>query len=155
RWGDWLDPASTDSSRLHALLAPAASVTLASYPVSTLVNSVRNNGPALIEPLPPDQDGDAPGRGSGGAAGGGDTPGNRGGTPTYAATPGRSPRPAQDGGGSAPGGAGGGGSENGPMPARPGQEAGAPGSAYRAAAGSPVTAEDRYRGPVTAPLTLF
>ena len=51
RWGDWLDPASGDAAHVHALLAPAAASGLASYPVGTAVNYVRNNGPALIEPL--------------------------------------------------------------------------------------------------------
>jgi putative SOS response-associated peptidase YedK len=51
RWGDWLDPASNDAAHVHALLAPAAASGLASYPVGTDVNYVRNNGPRLIEPL--------------------------------------------------------------------------------------------------------
>ncbi len=51
RWADWLDPATTDAGALHALLAPAVTAHLASYPVSTEVNSVRNNGPQLIEPV--------------------------------------------------------------------------------------------------------
>jgi len=49
RWADWLDPAAADPADLAALLAPAASSGLVSYPVSTAVNSVRNNGPELIE----------------------------------------------------------------------------------------------------------
>jgi putative SOS response-associated peptidase YedK len=48
RWADWLDPAADDPADLVALLAPAASSGLISYPVSTTVNSVRNNGPELI-----------------------------------------------------------------------------------------------------------
>ena len=51
RWTDWLDPANSGKADLLALLAPAESGGLASYPVSTAVNSVRNNGPALVEPL--------------------------------------------------------------------------------------------------------
>jgi len=51
RWGDWLDPASNDAAHVHALLAPAAASGLASYPVGTDVNYVKNNGPGLIEPL--------------------------------------------------------------------------------------------------------
>jgi len=34
------------------LLVPASSGALTSYPVSTAVNNVRNNGPELREPLP-------------------------------------------------------------------------------------------------------
>jgi putative SOS response-associated peptidase YedK len=54
-WADWLDPANSDVSDVQALLAPAVARGLASYPVSTAVNSVRNNGPDLIEPVPADQ----------------------------------------------------------------------------------------------------
>jgi putative SOS response-associated peptidase YedK len=59
RWADWLDPAASDPADLAALLAPAASDGLISYPVSTAVNSVRNNGPELltrIEPVPGGRD---------------------------------------------------------------------------------------------------
>jgi putative SOS response-associated peptidase YedK len=51
-WADWLDPGNGEVSDLRALLAPAAARGLATYPVSTAVNSVRNNGPELIEPVP-------------------------------------------------------------------------------------------------------
>jgi putative SOS response-associated peptidase YedK len=54
-WADWLDPANTDVADLPALLAPAAARELTSYPVSTEVNSVRHNGPELIEPLAGDR----------------------------------------------------------------------------------------------------
>jgi hypothetical protein len=53
RWADWLDPAMTNRADLLALLAPAMAGGLVSVPVSTAVNAVRNNGPALIEPLAP------------------------------------------------------------------------------------------------------
>jgi putative SOS response-associated peptidase YedK len=53
-WADWLDPASDDPADLRALLAPAASGGLVWHPVSTAVNSVRHNGPELIEPIEPD-----------------------------------------------------------------------------------------------------
>jgi putative SOS response-associated peptidase YedK len=53
RWSDWLDPACDDPADLMALLAPAAASGLISYPVSTAVNSVRNNGPQLIERIEP------------------------------------------------------------------------------------------------------
>lgn len=51
RWGDWLDPAVSDVADVRALLVPAAVSGLRTYPVSPQVNSVRNNGPQLIEPL--------------------------------------------------------------------------------------------------------
>jgi putative SOS response-associated peptidase YedK len=50
-WADWLDPANSDVADLRALLAPAAASGLTTFPVSTEVNSVRNNGPQLIEPI--------------------------------------------------------------------------------------------------------
>lgn len=49
-WSQWLDPHYSGDPR--DLLDPDASAAgLAAYPVSTAVNSVRNNGPALLEPL--------------------------------------------------------------------------------------------------------
>lgn len=48
-WQEWLDPAAGGPVGLMPLLAPAASAGLISYPVSTAVNSVRNNGPQLVE----------------------------------------------------------------------------------------------------------
>jgi putative SOS response-associated peptidase YedK len=51
RWDDWLDPANTESSHVHALLAPASASGLVTYPVGTDVNYVKNNGPGLIKPL--------------------------------------------------------------------------------------------------------
>ena len=50
-WGRWLDPALPDVAELHGLLVPAAEDDLEAYPVSRAVNNVRNDGPALIEPL--------------------------------------------------------------------------------------------------------
>jgi putative SOS response-associated peptidase YedK len=53
-WPDWLNPANNDKALVHALMRPATfsgADGLASHPVSTAVNSVRNNGPSLIEPL--------------------------------------------------------------------------------------------------------
>ena len=53
RYAAWLDPrAGRDPDDLLALLVPAAPGRLEAYPVSTLVNNVRNNGPELLEPLP-------------------------------------------------------------------------------------------------------
>lgn len=50
-WSSWLDPGLTEAGEL---LHPAVDVGLRAYPVSTLVNSVRNNGPELIRPLEAD-----------------------------------------------------------------------------------------------------
>ncbi len=52
-WTDWLDPGNTEVADVRALLAPAATTGLISYPVASLVNSVRNNGPELIEQADP------------------------------------------------------------------------------------------------------
>lgn len=52
-WDDWLDPVNHEVSDLRSLLVPAAVSGLRTYPVSTAVNSVRNNGPSLIEPAGP------------------------------------------------------------------------------------------------------
>jgi putative SOS response-associated peptidase YedK len=52
-WTDWLDPGNTEVADVQVLLAPAASTGLISYPVAPLVNSVRNNGPELIEQADP------------------------------------------------------------------------------------------------------
>jgi putative SOS response-associated peptidase YedK len=51
-WADWLDPDNTKISQLQAAMVPAFKGSITSYPVSTAVNNVRNNGPELIEPLP-------------------------------------------------------------------------------------------------------
>jgi putative SOS response-associated peptidase YedK len=61
RWTDWLDPADSDPARLRELLAPAVADGLISYPVSRAVNSVRNNGPELIEREPIDASDGPPG----------------------------------------------------------------------------------------------
>jgi putative SOS response-associated peptidase YedK len=50
RWAAWLDP-RTDKDSVLDLLVPAAPGRLEAYPVSTMVNAVKNNGPELIEPL--------------------------------------------------------------------------------------------------------
>ncbi len=74
RWTDWLDPGNGDVADVRSLLSPAAVTSLMTYPVSTEVNSVRHNGPSLIEPL---NEGQAPAltaaaAGAAGAAGFGD-----------------------------------------------------------------------------------
>ena len=53
RYAAWLDPSRSDVDDLKKLLVPAAPGRLEAYPVSTQVNSVRNNGPELRDPLPP------------------------------------------------------------------------------------------------------
>jgi putative SOS response-associated peptidase YedK len=50
-WSEWLDVAQHDVDRLQALLVPEPAARLEVYPVSTDVNSVRNDGPHLLEPL--------------------------------------------------------------------------------------------------------
>jgi putative SOS response-associated peptidase YedK len=52
RYADWLDPRITDVERVRSLLIPAAPGRLEAYPVSPVVNNVRNNGPELLEPIP-------------------------------------------------------------------------------------------------------
>jgi putative SOS response-associated peptidase YedK len=70
RWADWLDPTATSAEALHGLMTPAASVHLTTYPVSTEVNSVRHNGPGLIEPMEGDSEpADSPRAGAGGRSG--------------------------------------------------------------------------------------
>ena len=69
-WADWLDPAATSADALHGLMTPAASAHLATYPVSTEVNSVRHNGPELIEPMEGDSGpAGSPRAGAGGSSG--------------------------------------------------------------------------------------
>jgi putative SOS response-associated peptidase YedK len=51
RYAAWLDPTVSAAADLKALLVPAAPGLLEAYPVSTEVNSVKNNGPQLLEPL--------------------------------------------------------------------------------------------------------
>lgn len=47
----WLDPQITDIAALADILAPYPAEEMTAYPVSKRVNSPRNNGPDLIEPL--------------------------------------------------------------------------------------------------------
>jgi putative SOS response-associated peptidase YedK len=53
RYAEWLDP-TVAGDRAGRLLVPAAPGRLQAYPVSTAVNNVRNNGPELLDPLPPE-----------------------------------------------------------------------------------------------------
>jgi len=58
-WEAWLDPdVSAKDDAIAALLTPPSDelvATLELRPVSSLVNSVRNNGPELLNELPPDE----------------------------------------------------------------------------------------------------
>ena len=49
-WAAWLDPA-TDGRALQRLLRPSSGVVLQAHAVRPLVNNVRNDGPALLEPV--------------------------------------------------------------------------------------------------------
>ena len=51
-WQDWLDPDNNDVAGVRQLLVPAVAGRLTSYPVSTAVNNVRNNGPELLDAVP-------------------------------------------------------------------------------------------------------
>jgi putative SOS response-associated peptidase YedK len=53
-WDAWLDPADDDLDMLGKLLVPAPASLVATYPVSTEVNSVRNQGPHLVERVDPE-----------------------------------------------------------------------------------------------------
>jgi putative SOS response-associated peptidase YedK len=52
RWSTWLDPEVTDGAAVQAMLESPGPGRFAAYPVSTLVNSVRNDGPELLAPAP-------------------------------------------------------------------------------------------------------
>jgi putative SOS response-associated peptidase YedK len=47
----WLDPAVQEPKKLEPLLVPYAGDELMAYPISTWVNSPRNQGPRCIEPV--------------------------------------------------------------------------------------------------------
>lgn len=51
-WDTWLDPSNDDTDLLQALLVPAPDDLLTTYAVSDQVNNVRNNEPALLDPVP-------------------------------------------------------------------------------------------------------
>lgn len=46
----WLDP-EADLGLIHSLLAPAPEASLRRWPVSTAVNNVDADGPALLRPI--------------------------------------------------------------------------------------------------------
>jgi putative SOS response-associated peptidase YedK len=47
----WLDRAVQEPKKLEPLLVPYAGDKLTAYPISTWVNSPRNQGPRCIEPI--------------------------------------------------------------------------------------------------------
>ena len=53
QWDIWLDPENDDVGSLTQLLVPAPSSEIDLVPVSTLVNTVTNEGPELIEAVAP------------------------------------------------------------------------------------------------------
>ncbi|MBA2380761.1 MAG: SOS response-associated peptidase [Chloroflexi bacterium] len=52
-WSIWLDPDLADPAQLQGLFEPTDNIALRIWPVSTLVNNVRNDGPELIVPIDP------------------------------------------------------------------------------------------------------
>lgn len=54
---EWLDAEQTETGPLEHLLRPADDTSISLHPVSREVNSVRHNGPDLIEPLDDDEQG--------------------------------------------------------------------------------------------------
>ena len=56
RYDAWLDPRSSDPDDLLGLLVPASPDRLEAYPVSKAVNTVKNEGPHLLDPLPAEGD---------------------------------------------------------------------------------------------------
>ena len=50
-WDTWLEKDNEDAEALRKLLVPYPAELLEAFPVDTLVNSVQNDGPELIEPL--------------------------------------------------------------------------------------------------------
>jgi putative SOS response-associated peptidase YedK len=50
-WPEWLDPANDNVAALTSLLVPFSAAPMRAYPVSKLVNNVRNDSPELVEPV--------------------------------------------------------------------------------------------------------
>jgi putative SOS response-associated peptidase YedK len=53
-WSRWLDPGLADPAELNGFFEPSDEVGLRIWPVSQLVNNVRNDGPELFEPITPE-----------------------------------------------------------------------------------------------------
>ncbi len=51
RWEEWLDPDNDDTEALEVFLTAPAEDVLECYPISTKVNSPRNQGPELVDRL--------------------------------------------------------------------------------------------------------
>ena len=60
-WDEWLAPGPLGPGRLGELLVPAPDDLLEAYAVGVAVNSARNNGPELIQPVTPGEAGPGPG----------------------------------------------------------------------------------------------
>ena len=52
-WSRWLDPGLADPAELNGFFEPSEEVGLRIWPVSQLVNNVRNDWPELFEPITP------------------------------------------------------------------------------------------------------
>jgi putative SOS response-associated peptidase YedK len=52
-WSRWLDPTLDDPAELQGLFEPTDDIELRIWPVSQLVNNVRNDGPELFEEIAP------------------------------------------------------------------------------------------------------
>jgi putative SOS response-associated peptidase YedK len=52
-WATWLDPEVTDGAAVLGMLESPGAGRFAAYPVTTRVNSVRNDGPELLAPAAP------------------------------------------------------------------------------------------------------
>ncbi|GAA3618153.1 SOS response-associated peptidase [Kineosporia mesophila] len=54
RWAAWLDPGVKAAADVHNLTIDLPAGRFSALPITTRVNSVRNDGPALLEPAPAD-----------------------------------------------------------------------------------------------------
>jgi putative SOS response-associated peptidase YedK len=50
-WASWLDPQAQDAGEVVPLLRPYPADAMRAYPVGSLVNSPRNNGPECLAPM--------------------------------------------------------------------------------------------------------
>ncbi len=54
RWGDWLDPTRREPDDVRAIVESIPTGRFTALPITNRVNSVRNDGPELLEPAPAD-----------------------------------------------------------------------------------------------------